>query len=743
MKRLLGIKVLAMVLSLAVLTLAGCGAVPKETPPLDIKSYVDVPGVTDAEIAAIEALKAGRREFSYGSLYGTEAFTQPNGSKAGFSSEFCSFLSDFFGLDFVLDIYEWDDLIEKIGDKTLDFTGELTATEERNQVYYMSDPIAERFLRIFTNKFSDTTIIGGNISRLKIGFLDDSITEASILKVYPASYTRVDVENYQMAAELLESGEIDAFITETVADSFFSAYDYINSAVFFPMVYESVSLATANEELTPIISVLDKYIDAGGFDNLYELYNKGDFDYTRYKLMKTLTDVEIAYLLDLASRGVSIPVAFEHDNYPVSFFNDTEKEFQGIAIDVLAEIGSLTGIVFKLENTESDPWALIYEMLINDEVSVVSQLIQTEDRKGNFLWPDAPYASSRYVFMSKQDYPDMAINQALRARVGVVRGTAYEEKFIEWFGDSEHLIRYATQDDTLVALENNEIDLLMGTEYQLLAQQNYREKPGYKVNIRLDTPTDSYFGINVDEVVLCSVISKAQAFVKTEAIASSWENRGFDYAKKLTEQRSFYLLAFVAVLIVILALAVFFLRHNIKLGKKMEALANTDALTGILNRRCFMDMCVPQIERVFRTGGECFIMIFDLDHFKRVNDTYGHQGGDQVLREISARIKRTIRSYDLFARYGGEEFIVFMPEISKENAIGTAERMRHIVCDTPVEFEGQQIAVSSSFGIAYAAPLNRIEKATQCADEALYEAKNTGRNRVVFYEGDGDSADTE
>ena len=197
-------------------------------------------------------------------------------------------------------------------------------------------------------------------------------------------------------------------------------------------------------------------------------------------------------------------------------------------------------------------------------------------------------------------------------------------------------------------------------------------------------------------------------------------------------------MAFVVVLIFILALTVYFLRHNIKLGKKLKELANTDALTGVFNRRCFMDLCVPQIERVFRTGGECFIIIFDLDHFKRVNDTYGHQGGDQVLREISRRIKRTVRSYDLLARYGGEEFIVFMPEISKENAINAAERMRRVVCDTPVEFEGQQIQVSSSFGIAYAAPFNKIEKATQFADEALYKAKEAGRNQVVFYEGDSE-----
>jgi diguanylate cyclase (GGDEF)-like protein len=105
-----------------------------------------------------------------------------------------------------------------------------------------------------------------------------------------------------------------------------------------------------------------------------------------------------------------------------------------------------------------------------------------------------------------------------------------------------------------------------------------------------------------------------------------------------------------------------------------------------------------------------------------------------VLKEIARRVKNDVRPYDLFGRYGGEEFIILMSEVDKTNVIAAVERIRQDVSRTPVEFEGRQIPISASFGIAYAAPINDMHMATQHADEALYRAKEGGRNRVVFYE---------
>ena len=164
-----------------------------------------------------------------------------------------------------------------------------------------------------------------------------------------------------------------------------------------------------------------------------------------------------------------------------------------------------------------------------------------------------------------------------------------------------------------------------------------------------------------------------------------------------------------------------------------KELASKDSLTNAFNRRSFMELSLTQIDRMLRKNTKGYICIFDLDHFKKVNDSYGHLAGDKVLQDVVQRAKKAIRSYDLLGRYGGEEFIIFLFELDDVNAIKAMERIRLKICETPVIFEGQEIPITSSFGIA---PVDNMDlkSAIQRADEALYTAKNTGRNKVVFYE---------
>jgi len=246
----------------------------------------------------------------------------------------------------------------------------------------------------------------------------------------------------------------------------------------------------------------------------------------------------------------------------------------------------------------------------------------------------------------------------------------------------------------------------------------------------------SYFGFHRDQKVLRSIIDRAQYFVPVSAIELDWLGRSFDYSKKLMEERAAALRIFIGILSVILLGVVYLLFRTIKLGRQLKETASKDALTDIFNRRYFMELGLLHLERVLRTGGHSFIIIFDLDHFKRVNDTYGHQAGDEVLREIAKRVKKAVRPYDVFGRYGGEEFIILMSDIDKADVLKAMERIRQDVCKEPVRFEGKEIPVSASFGIAFAAPQNDMEAAIKYADEALYKAKAEGRNRVVFY---GDS----
>jgi len=189
---------------------------------------------------------------------------------------------------------------------------------------------------------------------------------------------------------------------------------------------------------------------------------------------------------------------------------------------------------------------------------------------------------------------------------------------------------------------------------------------------------------------------------------------------------------------IIISFLIFFVmqnNHELKRVKSvLENIARSDPLTGIFNRRHFMDILHMNVEksRRFKTN-DSYIVLFDLDKFKKINDTYGHLTGDKVLIEATSRIKALIRPYDLFARYGGEEFIIYASEIDKNDVIEMVERLRLSLFSEKFVFDKISITVSASFGIAHIANYD-IKKAISYADKALYMAKNKGRNRTVFNE---------
>jgi two-component system cell cycle response regulator len=159
-----------------------------------------------------------------------------------------------------------------------------------------------------------------------------------------------------------------------------------------------------------------------------------------------------------------------------------------------------------------------------------------------------------------------------------------------------------------------------------------------------------------------------------------------------------------------------------------------DALTGAYNRKHFEERLAAEVAYAKRHGTPLALLMLDLDHFKRVNDTYGHLGGDHVLRTIGGLVKRTLRVEDVFARYGGEEFAVIARGIDVAKAYLFAERVRITVETAKIEFNGLLVPVSISLGVASLVCCGEgatVEALIGKADERLYVAKGTGRNRTV------------
>ena len=169
--------------------------------------------------------------------------------------------------------------------------------------------------------------------------------------------------------------------------------------------------------------------------------------------------------------------------------------------------------------------------------------------------------------------------------------------------------------------------------------------------------------------------------------------------------------------------------------KKLEMVSRVDGLTQLFNRSHWQSRMVEEFSRAGRYLAPLSLIMFDLDHFKSVNDTHGHLGGDAVLVQVAAIIKGALRDSDIPGRYGGEEFGIILPNTNAQGAKVVAQRLRANIESTPVPFEKIQIPVTASLGIAeFRSTITDPEELIANADTALYEAKEKGRNRVVVYE---------
>lgn len=166
----------------------------------------------------------------------------------------------------------------------------------------------------------------------------------------------------------------------------------------------------------------------------------------------------------------------------------------------------------------------------------------------------------------------------------------------------------------------------------------------------------------------------------------------------------------------------------------VKKLAATDALTGISNRRHFMDLANKEFNRSKRYGHPLSILALDIDHFKSINDNYGHQAGDKVLESISACCQSLLSATDVFGRLGGEEFSILLPEANTQSAQEMAQRVLDSVANLSVEYEGKLITFTTSIGISEVSDDSKsLEALMQHSDQALYQAKHNGRNRMEVY----------
>jgi len=544
---------------------------------LRFNSYRDIPGVSAEEIAAIEALRKQGTSFIYGMMLTTETFEDENGQVRGYTALLCEWLSEVFSIPFEAKIYDWTDLLSGLGSGEVAFTSELSPTPERLEKYYMTDAIAARSLSYFRIANSVPLTEIAQTRPVKLVFLEDAATVATVSPYINYEFEVLRANNFNSVYDMLKNEEADAFIEENVSIAAFDVFGDVVAKDFFPIFHIPVLLATPNSEFKPIISVVQKALRADGTAQfLTELYNAGYQQYLKTKFFARLSKEEREYIRN----NPVIPVVAEHYNYPISFYNRYEKQWQGIFFDVLKRMEELSGLSFKLINDNKTEWPDLLRLLENGDAFMIAELIPTDERiaKG-FLWPDVPTMLDKYALISKSEFPNISLRGVFSVRVGLPRGTAYTELFKAWFPNHAKTIDFESSDSAFIALERGEIDMVMSSQRRLLAITNYLEFPGYKANLVFDKTAQSYLGFNKDQEILRDIFNKAFSIIDIEGISEQWALKTYDYKGKLAQAQRPWLIgvSFLLLCILILVVVVFLREHGIGKQNLRAAVARAEA----------------------------------------------------------------------------------------------------------------------------------------------------------------------
>ena len=258
-------------------------------PAAPFTSFRDIPGVTIEEINAIELLLKqapwhGREYFIYGMMPSTEAFYNVDGEVRGFAALFCEWLTELFGIPFILRQFTFDELLEGLEDFSIDFSGQLMPSPAYMETFFMTGPIAQHTVKYFrlTDSVPFSEIRKTRLSRFAL--LEDTVTTRNVFYYALDEFEPVFVSEYLTAYELLKTGAVDAIVGAGNLEAGFAAFTDIVTSEFLPVIFTPVSFAAKNPQLEPFVSVMQKALDNGANRHLSELYRQGYREYLQHKL---------------------------------------------------------------------------------------------------------------------------------------------------------------------------------------------------------------------------------------------------------------------------------------------------------------------------------------------------------------------------------------------------------------------------------------------------------------------------
>ncbi len=432
---------------------------------------------------------------------------------------------------------------------------------------------------------------------------------------------------------------------------------------------------------------------------------------------------------------------------------DSSGKAIGFSVDLFEAIAKDIDIEYKYKII--DEWSFFWKMFESDEIDIIPDMGISNKRKNTLLFSQPTNTFEIKIYKRVNSKHLTSLKDFKNLKIAVV-GRNIGETLMKKSSDVK-VVEFKNRFDAFYALLSGEVDGLCYPqpliEYSLKKLNLDDKVEALKENVY---EIKRAFGVPPSNIELLDKINHSLEKILMDGtydlIYKKW------FGKKQSIEFSYEQVVYTTIIILllmagVLSLIIFYsirkkwliteygLKQELDVrtkdlldaNKKLEELSTIDVLTGISNRRYFFDIAKQYLEIAKRNESNLCVISFDLDKFKNINDTYGHQSGDKVLKEFTKEVNTFMRKSDVFARIGGEEFTMLMQNTSTKNALIVCEKIRKKIEDSFVICKEKKIGYSVSIGVVEFSTENHIVELLEKADIALYKAKENGRNQVVEY----------
>ena len=436
-----------------------------------------------------------------------------------------------------------------------------------------------------------------------------------------------------------------------------------------------------------------------------------------------LSESERAYL----NAHSPLSLCVDPDWWPFEVI-DFNGQHAGIAADLLALVAQRQGLQFKLHPTRT--WEESLAASQAGQCRLMSFLNRTPERERWLVFTE-PLLTDPNVLITREEHPFIAdLGQLKGATIALPRGTAMMERLRTDYPQLQ-FIGTDSETEALQMVSERRADLTLRS--LIVAAHTIKHNGWFNLKIAGQVPgydNQLRMGVLKSETTLRDLLNKGIATLTAQDRARAVDRHvainvvskvGLDHAVVR------WLLALLALLGVVAVTSLLWMRRLQQLNAQLRTLSQTDALTGLLNRHGLEGSFALDVERAQRFGRPLSVLMFDIDHFKRINDSQGHLMGDKVLAELGRLMQSLVRQVDTVCRWGGEEFVVICHETSAEQAVQQAERLLQQVRTHAFPHQGP---LTVSAGVATVRAGDSVDSLLARADEALNRAKRGGRDCV-------------